>query len=175
MTSLIHFDYFRSSASYRVRIAINVKGIEVDRVSVNLLEGGQRAPDYLEKNPAGLVPLLMDDGQPLSQSIAMIEYLEEKQPNPPLLPADPFQRAYVRAMALSIACDIHPLNNLRVLKYLQEELSLDKDARNQWYAHWVSTGFDALETPTQSRPQCWRFLFWRRANDGRYMSRAASI
>src|SRR4051812_16557142 len=112
------FDYFRSSASYRVRIALNLKGIDHERVPLNLLEGGPKAPDYLAINPQGLVPTLEIDGRRMPQTPPIFSYLDEPRPEPPLLPADRGDAAIVRAMALAIACDVHPLNNLRVLKYL---------------------------------------------------------
>jgi len=135
-----------SSASYRVRIALALKGLTVTSVTKQLRENEHRLEDYLRINPQGFVPaLVLDDGTVLTQSMAIIEYLDEAYPNSPLLPRDPVARARVRAMAQVIACDIHPLNNLRVLRYLEEEVQQDKAARDAWYSHWVQAGFAALE------------------------------
>ena len=141
------YDYFRSSAAYRVRIAINLKGVTPDeRTFVHLRMGNQRAQDYLALNPQGLVPALaLDDGRVLTQSLAIVEYLEETYPEPPLLPAEAAARARVRAIALQIACDIHPLNNLRVLNYLLGTLGVAKEQKDGWYRYWVDVGFEALE------------------------------
>ena len=141
------YDYFRSSAAYRVRIALNVKGIVPDeRTYVHLRMGSQRAQDYLALNPQGLVPALeLDDGSVLTQSLAIIEYLDETHPDPPLLPADPVARARVRAIALSIACEIHPLNNLRVLNYLVATMGVSREQKDGWYRYWIDVGFEALE------------------------------
>ncbi len=156
MPETLLYDYFRSSACYRVRIALNLKGVAYRAVAVNLLESEQRDTAYVARNPQGFVPLLEIDGQRLSQSLAIIDYLDATRPKPPLLPADPAGRAHVQALALTIACDIHPLNNLRVLKRLTG-LGLDQEARDDWYRHWVAEGFDALEAT--ARPQAGRFLF----------------
>jgi len=141
------YDYFRSSAAYRVRIALNLKGVTPDeRTFVHLRMGGQRAQDYLALNPQGLVPALaLDDGHVLTQSLAIVEYLDETYPSPPLLPATPTARARVRAIALQIACEIHPLNNLRVLNYLIGTLGLAKEQKDGWYRYWIDVGFEALE------------------------------
>jgi maleylacetoacetate isomerase len=141
------YDYFRSSAAYRVRIALNLKGVTPDeRTFVHLRMGNQRAQDYLALNPQGLVPALaLDDGHVLTQSLAIVEYLEETYPEPPLLPAEAAARARVRAIALQIACDIHPLNNLRVLNYLLGTLGVAKEQKDGWYRYWVDVGFEALE------------------------------
>jgi len=141
------YDYFRSSAAYRVRIALNLKGVAPDeRTFVHLRMGGQRAQDYLALNPQGLVPALaLDEGAVLTQSLAIVEYLDETHPEPPLLPADPIGRARVRAIALSIACDIHPLDNLRVLNYLIGTLGVAREQKDGWYKYWVDVGFEALE------------------------------
>jgi len=141
------YDYFRSSAAYRVRIALAMKGITPDdRTFVHLRAGNQRAQDYLALNPQGLVPALeLDDGRVLTQSLAIVEYLDETHPTPPLLPADAAGRARVRAIALNIACEIHPLNNLRVLNYLTGTLGTNDAQRNGWYKYWVDVGFEALE------------------------------
>ena len=145
MTRPMLHDYSRSSAAYRVRIALNLKGVEYDRHPVNLLEGDQKADEYRALNPQGLVPMLEIDGLKLTQSLAIMVYLDQRYPEPPLMPADPADGAHVRAMALAIACDIHPLNNLRVLKYLAGPLRLGEDERSAWYAHWITEGFTALE------------------------------
>jgi len=139
------YGYFRSSSSFRVRIALNVKGIEHEHVFVHLAEGQQREKDHLERNPQGLVPVLDDNGTIIIQSVAIIEYLEETRPEPALLPKDPVDRARVRAMVNLIACDVQPLNNLKVLKYLSNELGHSKDEVSDWYRHWISLNFTALE------------------------------
>ena len=140
------YDYFRSSAAYRVRIALNIKGIAVEREFVHLRHGAQHGADYRARNPYGLVPALaLDDGRILTQSLAIIEYLEEAQPRPELLPRAAEDRARVRALALAIAADIHPIDNLRVLQHLKRTFGADDAARDAWYAHWITTGFDALE------------------------------
>lgn len=140
------YTYFRSSAAYRVRIALNLKGLDYEPVPVNLREGEQKATSYRERNPQGLLPALeTDGGDLLIQSLAIIEYLDETVPEPPLLPADPLGRARVRAMAQIVACEIHPLNNLRVLKFLKDPLGHEQDEINAWYRHWVGEGFRALE------------------------------
>ncbi|HEY1146678.1 MAG TPA: maleylacetoacetate isomerase, partial [Allosphingosinicella sp.] len=144
MTSPILFDYWRSSASYRVRIALNLKGVAYERVSINLAGGAQKEADYRARNPQGLVPMLEMDGLKLTQSLAIIDYLDAAIAEPPLLPADPGERAHVRALALAIACDIHPLNNLRVLQYLKRELDHSQDEVDDWYRHWIVTGLPAL-------------------------------
>ena len=142
------YDYYRSSAAYRVRIALNLKGIVPDeRTFVHLRMGNQRAQDYLSLNPQGLVPALqLDEAHVLTQSLAICEYLEETHPSPPLLPADPLDRARVRAIALAIACEIHPLNNLRVLNYLLHTLGVSAEQKDGWYRYWVDVGLEALET-----------------------------
>ena len=144
---MILHDYWRSSAAFRVRIALGLKGIEPGRRYVHLRKGEQRAPGFLATNPQGLVPVLEDGALALAQSLAIIEYLDETHPEPPLLPAGPAERAWVRAVALAVACDIHPLNNLRVLEYLARELHADAAARDHWYAHWVSEGLAARPGP----------------------------
>ena len=149
---MILHDYWRSSAAFRVRIALALKGIEPGRRYVHLRKGEQRAPGHLAKHPLGLVPVLEDGATTLTQSLAILEYLEETHPKPPLLPAKPGERAWVRAVALAVACEIHPLNNLRVLHYLERELSLDGAARNRWYAHWVAEGLGAIERMLAARP-----------------------
>jgi maleylacetoacetate isomerase len=157
MGTPVLFDYVRSSAAYRVRIALNLKRIDYERVQVNLLEGAQKADDYRTRNPQGLVPMLEIDGRRIGQSLAIIDYLDATRPEPKLVPADPGDRAQVLAMALAIACDIHPLNNLRVLKYLSGPLGQPEEARSGWYRHWVSEGFAALEKMAQTCSG--RFLF----------------
>lgn len=140
-------NYFRSSASYRVRIALALKRLPYEYVAVHLLKGGgqQLAPDFRELNTDALVPVLEDDGRVLTQSLAIIEYLDEMHPQPPLLPRDAVERAYVRSIALAIACEIHPLNNLRVLRYLVKTLGATEEQKNVWYRHWVEHGLAALE------------------------------
>jgi len=143
---MILYGYALSSASYRVRIALKLKGLDVTAVDIHLRRGEQRRPEYLQLNSQGFVPALrLDDGEVLTQSVAIIEYLEETYPQPPLLPAAPLERARVRALCQLIACDVHPLNNLRVLKYLEAQFGLDENARNAWYRHWIQAGFEALE------------------------------
>lgn len=141
------YSYWRSSAAYRVRIALHYKGLAFETVPTHLLRDGgeQRKADYLAVNPQGLVPALADDGQVIPQSLAICEYLEEVFPRPALLPADPRSRAAVRAMALAVACDIHPLNNLSVLMYLRGELRQGDAAVTRWTSHWIDRGFTALE------------------------------
>ena len=149
---MILHDYFRSSAAYRVRIALNLKGLEPERRFVHLRKGEQRTPAFLELNPQGLVPaLVLDDGTVLTQSLAIIEYLDEKHPAPPLLPRGAEDRAFVRAIALAIACDIHPLNNLRVLQYLGSACGVDEPKRDEWYRHWNDVGFAASEPQLAGR------------------------
>ena len=147
------YDYFRSSAAYRVRIALNVKGLTADRAFVHLRRDAQRDAGYLALNPQGLVPALAaDDGMVLTQSLAIIEYLEETHPQPSLFPAGAAARARVRAIALQVACDIHPLNNLRVLKYLKHTLHVSEADKDIWYQHWVHEGLAALEIQVQRDP-----------------------
>ena len=143
---MILYGYNLSSASYRVRIALNLKKLPYTSVLKNLRAGEHRLSDFLRINMQGLVPALgLDDGAVLTQSVAIIEYLDEISPEPPLLPAEPLARARVRALTQAITCDLHPLNNLRVLRYLEDKLTLDKATRDAWYRHWVEVGFDALE------------------------------
>lgn len=140
------YSYWRSSAAYRVRIALNLKNVDYKTVAIDLTN--KQTDDwriYQETNPQGLVPTLADNDDTLTQSTAIIEYLEEKYPTPALLPADPVPRAQVRAMAQLVACDIHPLNNLRVLNYLRNELQASDETVNEWYRNWIATGFDSLE------------------------------
>ena len=140
------YNYFRSSASFRVRIALELKGLAYDYVPVHLAKGEHKQPQYAAMSPAMLVPTLqLDAGEHLGQSMAIIEYLDETHPEPRLLPRDALARARVRALAQLIACEIHPLNNLRVLKYLTRELKLEEEAKNGWYRHWVRDGLEAFE------------------------------
>ena len=142
------YGYFRSSAAYRVRIALNFKGVPHEHAFVHLTRdgGAQNSPEYMALNPQALVPALeLDEGEVLTQSLAIIEYLEEIYPDPPLLPVAAGARAQVRAIALAVACDIHPLNNLRVLKHLRHEMGQGKEAVEAWYRHWIETGFRAIE------------------------------
>lgn len=149
---MILHDFPLSSASYRVRIVLNLKGVAYEKRNYALRAGEQRAPDYLRINPAGLVPALEVDGVRLSQSLAIIDYLDATHPEPPMIPADPLERARAMELALTIACDIHPLNNLRVLQYLEHELGHDRAAVETWYRHWVEQGFATLETLLPDMP-----------------------
>jgi maleylpyruvate isomerase len=143
---MILYNHALSSASYRVRIALALKGLPVRSVLLDLRAGEQRLEEFLQINCQGLVPVLaLDDGAVLTQSVAIIEYLDEIHPHPPLLPQAPLARARVRALTQAITCDVHPLNNLRVLQYLEKELHHDKATRETWYRHWVQLGFDAIE------------------------------
>lgn len=156
------YTYYRSSAAYRVRIALNLKGLDYESVPVHLVKNGgeQRSNAYKTKNPQGLVPTLeTDDGQNLAQSMAIIEYLEEVYPEPALLPKSPEDRAAVRSMAQAIACDIHPLNNLRVLRYITSELQQSEDSKNAWYRHWVDVGFTGLEQSLSQAANAGAFCF----------------
>ncbi len=149
------YSYFRSSAAYRARIALNLKGIAYETESIHLTKGGgrQHSPEYRAINPQRRVPALrLDDGDVLIQSLAIIEYLDETHPEPPLLPADPAARAHVRALAQAIACDIHPLNNVGPLFYLKNTLKHGQDEINAWYAHWVTVGFEAVEALLRPGP-----------------------
>ena len=149
------YTYFRSSAAYRVRIALSLKGLDYQSAPVHLVRDGgqQRQAAYLGKNPQGLVPALeLPDGTVLTQSLAIMEYLEEAYPQQPLLPADALGRARVRALSQAIACDIHPVNNLRVLQYLQQQLHIDDAQKNAWYRHWISEGLGAVEALLARHP-----------------------
>jgi maleylacetoacetate isomerase len=153
------YTYYRSTAAYRVRIALNVKGVPVENHALHLRHRAHQSPDYLKANPQGLLPALEDEGAVISQSLAIIEYLEEKYPEPPLLPAAPMDRAQVRSMALNVVADMHPLNNLRVLNFLRKPLGHDDTAINEtWYRHWVAVGFTGLEEQAK-----------RHSADGRHM------
>ena len=155
--ALALYNYFRSSASYRVRIALALKNLSYDYVPVHLVKNEQLQPPFSQMSPARLVPLLKDGDHLLTQSLAIIEYLEETHPEPALLPGDPLARARVRALALDIACEIHPLDNLRVLRYLVNELKVSEDDKNRWYRHWVETGLDAVERQLADSPATGRF------------------
>lgn len=146
------YNYFRSSASYRVRIALALKGLRYDYRAVNLPSGEHIAESYAAVSASRLVPLLRDGDRVLTQSLAIIEYLDETHPQPPLLPADPAGRARVRALALDIACEIHPLNNLRVLRYLVHALKVGEEDKERWYRHWVETGLEAVERQLVAQP-----------------------
>ncbi len=147
------FSYFRSSAAYRVRIALNFKSIPHTIRTINLLKGEEGGADYLRINPQGLVPSLrLDDGRLLSQSQSIIEYLDLQFPSPELLDSDPFDAARQRALAAAIACDIHPLNNSRVLKYLSGNLEISEEDKNTWYSHWIVEGFKFIEERIQAAP-----------------------
>ena len=149
------YTYFRSSASYRVRIALNLKGLEVRHLPVHLNRGGgeQFGAEFRALNPQSLVPVFVDEGVALSQSLAIIEYLDERYPTPPLLPESIEDRARARQIALAIACDIHPLNNLRVLKRLTQDMGISDAAKSDWVRHWVGLGFRALEDELAARPR----------------------
>jgi len=153
------YSYFRSSAAYRVRIALNLKGLAADIIPVHLLKDGgqQRQQDYLDINPTALVPTLVDGDFVLGQSMAIVEYLEETHPQPALLPSDVQDRARIRAIAQIIACDIHPLNNLRVLQYLKHTLNIDDAGRDQWYMHWIHLGLTGVEAMLADSPQTGEF------------------
>ena len=153
------YGYFRSSAAYRVRIALNLKGLSCEYAPVHLSRGGgeQLAPAFRKLNPQGLVPVLQDGERVLVQSLAIIEYLEEIHPQPPLLPKKPEARARVRALAQAIACDIHPLNNLKVLNYVTNVLRVGEDARRAWYHHWIAEGLSALEAMLAGDRETGRF------------------
>ena len=141
------YSYFRSSAAYRVRIALNLKGLAYEYAPIHLLrDGGQQLkPDYRELNPDGIVPTFIDGDNVLTQSLAIIEYLDEMHPEPALLPGTPLDRAFVRSVALQIACEIHPVDNLRILKYLKHTLKVGDEAKDAWYRHWLESGFESLE------------------------------
>jgi len=149
------FTYFRSSASFRVRIALNLKGLDYEAVSIQLKHQEQRSEKYLNLNPTGLVPTLVDDDIPLGQSMAILEYLDEVYPEPALIYGSAMDKARIRALANIIACDIHPLNNLRILQYLKNDLAQDPDAVNKWYQHWIIQGFEALEKMVEGTDYCY--------------------
>ncbi len=146
------YDFFRSSAAYRVRIALNLKGLEAERAFVHLRRGEQFEAAYLGLNPQGVVPTLVDGEVVIGQSLAILEYLEETRPEPPLLPADPVGRARVRQLALIVACEVHPLNNLKILNYLKKEMGADEATVSRWYQTWVAKGLGAIETLLEASP-----------------------
>ena len=158
------YDFHRSSACFRVRIALQLKGVAYDTVPIHLVQdgGAQHGPEFRALNPAGLIPVWSDANGVISQSLAILEYLEETQPEPALLPRDPAGRAFVRSLCLSVACDIHPLNNLRVLQYLEQECDMPKERRSAWYAHWVEGGLAALERLLEQRGQSGPFAYGER-------------
>ena len=139
------YGYFRSSAAFRVRIALNLKGLAYEQASIHLRKKEQLRPEYLALQPQGLVPVLEDEGEVFIQSLAIIEYLDETHPEPPLLPGHPAGRARVRALAQAVACDIHPIDNLRVLRYLGDPLGHDEQVVEAWFNHWIKLGFDGIE------------------------------
>ena len=151
MSEVVFYEYWRSSAAYRVRIALNLKGIAYRSVQLDLVAGEQRNPEFLARNPQGLVPALEIDGHFLTQSLAIIDYLDARHKTPPMVPADPAARSAVLARALVIAADIHPINNLRVLNYLRGTLGADDAAVAAWYRHWIQEGFAALEAGAPDR------------------------
>lgn len=154
---LILYGYFRSSAAYRVRIGLGLKGLDYEQRPVHLRQGEQRGAEYRRLNPQGLVPALVDGDVTLTQSLAILDYLDETRPDSPLLPADPAGRARVRAIAQAIACDLHPLNNLRVLQYLSGPLGLPAERKDEWYQHWVAEGLSAVEAMLAGDPRTGRF------------------
>ena len=155
------FTFFRSSASFRVRIALNLKNLSYDQTPIHLRRGGgeQLMPAYTAINPQALVPALEDSGKILTQSLAIIEYLEEKYPKPPLLPADPADKALARSMAMVIACEVHPIQNLRVLNYVKVAYNQSDAQVNQWAQHWIDLGLGALEQMIVAQPKLGRFCF----------------
>ena len=157
MSALILYDYFRSSAAYRVRIGLNPKGVAYEQRKVNLVDGSQKAADYKALNPQGFVPMLVAGEKKITQSLAILDWLDAHYDNPPFVPSDPDQRAHVLALATAVACDIHPLNNLRVLKYLKDPLGVSEEAKDEWYRHWVKEGFDALEAMAKPHAGAWLF------------------
>jgi maleylacetoacetate isomerase len=153
------YTYYRSTAAFRVRIALNLKGLVYQSIAKHLRNAEHRTPEFFDVNPQGLIPALDDGGEVISQSLAIVEYLDERYPEPPLLPPEPIARARVRSMALAVACDMHPLNNMRVLNFLRKPLGLDEQAvTTTWYKHWIAEGFRALEEEAK-----------RNTGDGRHM------
>jgi maleylpyruvate isomerase len=155
------YSYFRSSAAYRVRIALNLKGLAYEYAPIHLLrDGGQQLkPEYRELNPDGIVPTFVDGDDVLTQSLAIIEYLEETHPEPVLLPGTPLDRAFIRSIALQVACEIHPVDNLRVLKYLKHTLKVGDEAKDAWYRHWLESGFESLEKRLANDPRVGKLCF----------------
>ncbi len=154
MADIKLYSYWRSSAAYRVRIALNLKQLEYDIIPVSLVrDGGEHhKDDYAALNPQQLVPTMVDGGRVIRQSMAMIEYLDDVYPEFPLIPSDPRSSAWVRSISLAVACDIHPLNNLRVLKFLKQQMSLDQASVDQWYEHWISEGLKSMELMIAENP-----------------------
>jgi maleylacetoacetate isomerase len=157
MPQAVLYDYYRSSAAYRVRIALNLKGVDYKQRPVNLLESEQKSEEYRALNPQGLVPMLEIDGHRLVQSVAILNYLDIRFPVPPLIPAPAAERAHVVALAMMVACDIHPLNNLRVLKFLKGEFGHSQEDVDSWYAHWITEGLRPLEA--MAAPKAGKFLY----------------
>lgn len=154
------YDYFRSSAAFRVRIALNLKGLDYEKIPVNLLENGQNDLSYLEKNPFGLIPsMVTEDNQLIHQSLAIIEYLDVVYPEINLIPKNPLDMVYVKSIAYDVAIDIHPLNNLRILKYLQGHLGVNDEDKNAWYQHWIYKGFTGLESFLKTSNKYGKFCF----------------
>ena len=159
MGNIVLHGYFRSSTSFRARMALNLKGVHYDQVTLHLRKGEQKSADYLAVNPQGLVPsLVWSDGTVITQSMAIMEFLDEMIPEPPLMPADPAGRARVRSILQMIGCDIHPVNNLRVLKAIQDRFGADENAVRDWFAHWVQETFRPLEQMLADSPQTGRFV-----------------
>lgn len=157
MSKPVLFDHYRSSASYRVRIALGLKNVDYEARQIDLAAGAQKSDEYHARNPQGFVPMLEEDGRRITQSLAIVDYLDATRPEPPLVPRDPADRAHVLGLALTIACDIHPLNNLRVLKHLTDDLGQSDAVKTAWIARWVSEGLAALEA--LAAPRAGKFLF----------------
>lgn len=155
--SLQLYGYFRSSAAYRVRIALELKGLNVEHLPINLLHAGQHSEAYLKVNPTHLVPTLIDNGQSFAQSMAIIEYLDETRPEPSLLPGTPAERARIRALAQLIACDVHPINNARVAKYLGDTYGVSDEGKAEWMRHWMQLGLEGYEALLTATPGMGRF------------------